>query len=312
MRERFLSKVKRGSKIAMILATSTLLIAGSTVKWAEAFWYPELAIDFVESFKILLVAPIEFVVGVWLLSGLYKKTAMLAAAVLFGLFAVYLLTLLGRNEGSCGCFGSFSPKPMLMFVIDLIFATCLCYGFFTTKGSAPPTRFVLGLFSIFAIGLFLSVTFVIQAYLMVVGNRNGEPIRGKSLIWVTNERPPFFSVILKHSAENDSKHQLQRAMPRKLALVIFDSNCSDCLNFIKSLSEFDEFLSMFVVYLHIGSGDASDWGFAKECLHLLQSRNESRWAVRIPAVIRYDDGKPIGVFFGKNELESYKWIDASQ
>ena len=70
------------------------------------------------------ITGIEFLLGVWILSGFRLSTSALGAALLNTFYAGWVaLTLLrGLTLSNCGCFGVFFPQPLTWFtpVEDLV------------------------------------------------------------------------------------------------------------------------------------------------------------------------------------------------
>lgn len=93
-----------------------------------------------ESYEFFLIQiPLEFALGVWMLSGLFRKAAWLAGTLAyFGFIFVTLAKALGGLE-SCGCFGQIHVNPWItLFAIDVPFFLLL--AIFRPKGEKllPP------------------------------------------------------------------------------------------------------------------------------------------------------------------------------
>ncbi len=67
----------------------------------------------------LAVVAAEFVVGGWLLSGVAKPLAWLAAVVLFTTFAIVSGYLGVIGQARCGCFGAIEASPWAAFGVDV-------------------------------------------------------------------------------------------------------------------------------------------------------------------------------------------------
>lgn len=69
---------------------------------------------------LILTVEFELALGIWLLSGLFKKAAWLAAISCFSLFSVITLYKGLTGYVSCGCFGKVPVNPWItLFAIDL-------------------------------------------------------------------------------------------------------------------------------------------------------------------------------------------------
>jgi len=69
---------------------------------------------------LILQVELELALGIWLLSGLFKKAAWLAAISCFGVFSLVTLYKGITGAESCGCFGKVHVNPWItLFAIDL-------------------------------------------------------------------------------------------------------------------------------------------------------------------------------------------------
>lgn len=93
-----------------------------------------------ESWEFLLVQiPAEFALGVWMVSGLFRKAAWLAGTCAYAFFiAVTLFKALAGAE-SCGCFGQVHVDPWItLFSIDIPFFLLLAVFFPRGQKLLPP------------------------------------------------------------------------------------------------------------------------------------------------------------------------------
>jgi hypothetical protein len=67
----------------------------------------------------------EILLGVWLMSGVYRPAAWLAAVGTFSLFALISGYLGWMGQANCGCFGVIRASPWAAFTIDVIALTLL-------------------------------------------------------------------------------------------------------------------------------------------------------------------------------------------
>ena len=126
------------NKIIMTLA-GLLLIAAAVLKFHEmlSICVPSWRTNptgFWESYEFLLIQiPLEFALGVWMVSGLFRKAAWLAGTLAyFGFIFVTIFKVVTGAE-SCGCFGQVHFDPRItLFVIDIPFFLLLAV--FRPKG----------------------------------------------------------------------------------------------------------------------------------------------------------------------------------
>jgi len=113
----------------MTVAGMVLLIA-SALKIHQLLTEPIISRGFWESWEFFLIQiPLELGLGIWLVSGLFRKAAWLLAVLAFGLFIGVTLQkgLIGAE--SCGCFGRVQVNPWItlsaidipLFLLLLIF-----------------------------------------------------------------------------------------------------------------------------------------------------------------------------------------------
>ena len=79
----------------------------------------------------LMVTGIEWVLGVWVLSGWRLATGALAALVLYAGYALLMTLSLvrGLDLANCGCYGVFFPRPLRWYspLEDLVLVG-MCYA----------------------------------------------------------------------------------------------------------------------------------------------------------------------------------------
>jgi hypothetical protein len=121
--------MRKINAVVMTLA-GLLLIAAAILKAHEnlTIYFPSWHEKGVwESWEFFLVQiPVEFALGVWMVSGLFRKASWLAGtAAYWGFVGVTLYKALGGAE-SCGCFGQIQVNPWItLFAIDVPFALLL-------------------------------------------------------------------------------------------------------------------------------------------------------------------------------------------
>lgn len=174
----------RKMNIIMMTLAGLLLIAASVLKFQEMLsicvpswdanaaylmqtaekagrsmpvWKANL-LGFWESYEFLLIQiPLEFALGVWMVSGLFRKAAWIAGTLAyFGFIIVTLVKALIGLE-SCGCFGQVHVDPWLtLWMVDVPFFLLL--AIFWPRGCKllpppwPNKFYLLGVF-ILTIGL---------------------------------------------------------------------------------------------------------------------------------------------------------------
>ncbi len=105
--------------ILKILAV--ILLVSAVLKGWELLTLPMAEIDIWSNrpFQIFVVQ-FEIALGIWLISGMFKKAAWVAALGCFTVFSVMTVYLGLTGAASCGCFGPVKVNPWItLFVIDV-------------------------------------------------------------------------------------------------------------------------------------------------------------------------------------------------
>lgn len=105
--------------------------------------------------------PLELGLGIWLVSGLFRKAAWMIAVLAFGLFIVVTLQKGLVGADSCGCFGRVKVNPWITFsVIDIpIFLGLLIFRPKGLKLLPPPWPSALHFFGV-AIPTFMAFAII--------------------------------------------------------------------------------------------------------------------------------------------------------
>jgi len=105
--------MKSANKIVTAVAGLVLIIA-SALKIEQLLTVPIISTGFWESWEFFLIQiPLELGLGIWLLCGLFKKAAWLAAVISFALFIAVTLQKALAGYESCGCFGRVDVNPWI-------------------------------------------------------------------------------------------------------------------------------------------------------------------------------------------------------
>jgi len=111
---------KTGNRIVTIIA-GFLLVLASALKAYHLVTVPVISPVPWESWPIFLVfIPLEMGLGIWLLSGLFKKAGWLLAVICYIVFTLSTLYRGLIGEESCGCFGPIDVNPWItLFAVDV-------------------------------------------------------------------------------------------------------------------------------------------------------------------------------------------------
>jgi len=102
------------------VAVGAILLAAAGLKTHQLATRPLVGTDLFSSRWLLgLQVQFELVLGVWLLSGLWRRLAWAAGLVCFVGFSIITLVKGIRGDPTCGCFGVVPVDPWLTLVLDL-------------------------------------------------------------------------------------------------------------------------------------------------------------------------------------------------
>ncbi|MFA5784963.1 MAG: MauE/DoxX family redox-associated membrane protein, partial [Phycisphaerae bacterium] len=108
--------MKIANRIVMTLA-GLLLIVASALKAYQMLTEPIVSKGLWESWEFFLVTvPLEMSLGIWLVSGLFRKAAWLFGTLSFGFFVGVTAYKALTGELSCGCFGTVSVDPWITLI----------------------------------------------------------------------------------------------------------------------------------------------------------------------------------------------------
>lgn len=98
-----------------------VLIVASILKAHQLLSEPIISTGFWESWAFFVIQiPLELGLGIWLVSGLFKKAAWLIVLMAFALFIGVTLQKTLAGAESCGCFGTIHVKPWItLSTIDI-------------------------------------------------------------------------------------------------------------------------------------------------------------------------------------------------
>lgn len=109
-----------------------LLLAAAVMKGYQLLTEPVANKD-IWTNRAFMIFTVEFEIalGIWLLSGIYKKLSWLAALLCFSMFSIITFYKGITGADSCGCFGSAQINPWVtLFAVDLpVIVALLIFGY---------------------------------------------------------------------------------------------------------------------------------------------------------------------------------------
>jgi thiol-disulfide isomerase/thioredoxin len=105
----------------VMTVTGLVLIVASALKAHQMLTVPIVSQGLWESWVFFLIAvPLEMGLGIWLVSGLFRKAGWLLGVLSFGFFIGVTAYKAVAGELSCGCFGTVSVNPWItLLTIDV-------------------------------------------------------------------------------------------------------------------------------------------------------------------------------------------------
>ena len=112
--------MKIASKIVMLVAGLFLIVAAG-FKVHQLLTVPLPVEPLIDTWLFSIIQiPFELGLGIWLVSGLFRKAGWLLAVIGFGCFIGITTWRFKTGQISCGCFGSFKVDPKTtLFIIDI-------------------------------------------------------------------------------------------------------------------------------------------------------------------------------------------------
>ncbi len=89
----------------------------------------------------LVITGLEWLLGVWILSGWWLATGALAALVLNAIYAIWMTLSLfrGLDLANCGCYGAFFPQPLRWYLpLEDLVLVGICYALQTSARKVTP------------------------------------------------------------------------------------------------------------------------------------------------------------------------------
>jgi len=279
---------KNTDKVVLKILGLLLLVAAIMKGW-QLLVEPVANKD-IWSNRLFLIFTVEFelALGIWLISGLFKKAAWLVAVVCFSLFSVITLYKGLSGADSCGCFGAVTVNPWItLFVVDLPAVVGLLFSGakeFCLVEVFRPWKLLCPLPKIkYAAGVFilgLAVVGVSGPLLLLnePAKETAEYVVLEPENWVGKELP-----ILEHIDIGD---QLKNG---KWLILFYHYDCPDCGKAMEELGQMAKDLEGNEDILQIAFVEVPPYGATMidkntNCV-LGQLENSKEWFVTTPAVV---------------------------
>lgn len=274
-----------------------LLLTAAVMKGWQLLTEPVANTD-IWTNRYFLIATVEFEIalGLWLLSGIFKKLAWLATLACFTVFSVITLYKGVSGAASCGCFGSVQINPWItLFVIDIpaclllmIFRQVELKVSFITKPFEllKPLPGKLHFVSMFAVGVIILAVTTSVLYFNEPKSVTSTYELLKPETWVGKRLP-----ILDHI---DIADQLRTG---NWLVLLYHHDCPDCIETISKFEQIAAEIEGNEDFLQIAFIEVPPYGGAIEtnCVYGKLS-DIKEWFVTTPATVLLTHGKVLSTW----------------
>jgi len=279
-----------------------LLLAGAMLKGWQLLVEPTVD-NSIWSYRPFLILAVEFelALGIWLLSGLFKKAAWFISLLCFSFFSLVTIYKAITGAESCGCFGSVQVNPWVtLFAIDL--PALVALAVFRPKGEkffAPLPSF----FRFAGIASFGLITLVTTSAVLAFN----EPAKVTSSYevlgpetWIGQPLP-----VLKHI---DIGEKLAKG---KWLLIFYRHDCQACKEEFQKYEQSARELARIPTGPHVAfveippyGGPGKNFLSSKTLCPVGRLSDAKKWFVQTPQIITIDDGRVVKVRQGRTATSS--------
>ena len=286
------------------------LIVASTLKVHQLITEPIISKGFWESWEFFLIQiPLEMGLGLWLISGLFRKAGWLLGLIAYcGFIGVTLFKSL-TGEASCGCFGVVKVNPWItLTAIDIpIF---LLLAIFRPKGEKllPPPWPRLAHFLAIAIPTFILLPSI--EYLLIT-NKQAKPnvedwVSKTSKTVITESNLPAGQAaqnIWPLLKDINIQHKLRAGV---WIVLMYHYDCPDCAKAVPKYEEMYKSLQGNEGTPNFAFVEMPPYGNKDQQLISPDSKvvrgflnNTQKWFFQTPVVVVLDNGAVLKAWEGK-------------
>lgn len=265
-----------------------LLVTAAMLKGHELLTLPVANKD-LWSYRpfLILQVELELALGLWLLSGLFKRLTWKITLACFGLFCNVTLYKALTGAASCGCFGRIHVDPWVTLLAIDVPAVCLLLLFPIRKSSDASIRVTRVAWRpvVYTVLLLIAGVGITTTALVL-----HEPARVTAEFEVL-EPGTWVDKPLPIMAHMDQADQLQQD---NWVIMLFHHDCPDCE---KTMPAFEQIADNFVGnedILKLALVEIPPYGYdedAHDCACLLARMDRSKkWMVTTPSVLMLTNG----------------------
>lgn len=303
-----------------------LLIVASILKAHEILTEPVMSKGFWESWLFFVIQiPLELGLGIWLVSGLFRKAAWLLATISFAGFIGVTLWKGITGQASCGCFGKIQVNPWItLFAMDVpVFLLLLIFRPKGEKLLPPPwphpAHFIpVAMVTCLLLGALVPTLVFNKPGDEGIGRGGQQYIVIKPDNWTSSESGPQHSFDAAGAQESDFAEKISGNIPSwqlmlehidiaeqlksgAVVVLFYHWDCPDCKDAIPLYEQYSRQLSSAaddqIKFAFINAppyGTESQEIVSKDTSAMVGRLDESRkWIFETPLIFLLSDGKLI-------------------
>jgi thiol-disulfide isomerase/thioredoxin len=286
------------------VVTGLVLIVASVLKIHQLLTEPIISKGFWESWLFFVIQiPLELGLGIWLVSGLFRKAAWMIAVLAFGLFIAVTLQKGLTGAESCGCFGRVKVNPWItLLVIDIpLFLGLVIFRPKGLKLLPPPWPKAAHFFGV-AIPTFIAFSVIIP---LLIFNKPADKTEKYEVVkpeeWIRKEKQAYKEwSMLKHIDIADS-------LRSNVAIVMFYSTeCETCHEAIPLYDRMGRDMagnedSIRFAFIEVPPYASKQDSLVPDDTPCLRGKLDSskRWFIQTPLVVVVKDGVAVKFWEGE-------------
>ena len=287
----FFSKIQERKSDVILKLLGLLLLIAAILKGWQLLTVPNVKNDlWSHRLFFILAVEVELSLGIWLLSGVFKKAAWIATVSCFSLFSIITLYKGLSGAESCGCFGSIHVNPRVtLFAIDL--PALIALAIFRPKNKRLfepfPQRARLVTIGCLKFAIFI-ITIAILVFNKPAKTTSSYEVLGPET-WVRKKLP-----ILEHI---DIGTQLKES---NWIALFYHHDCQDCIEAITKCEQMSQELTgngniLQVAIIEVPPYDQKFTNRNSPCLFGCIS-DDKKWFISTPLIVLLQKGMVVAVW----------------
>ncbi len=288
------------ANIIVMWITGIVLLVASALKIHQLLTEPIISKTFWESWEFFLIQiPLEAGLGIWLISGLFRKAGWLIVLIAFGGFIGVTLYKGFIGAESCGCFGAVHVNPWVtLAAVDIpIFILLVIFRPKGCKLFPPPWPKPAHFFAI-AIPTFILLPAI--EYILIT---NKPPLKtDKYEVVDTNEWTTSEQNLWPMLEYVDIREQLQTGL---WVILMYHYDCPDCAQAIPEYEQIHKSLKGNENAINFAFIEIPPYGNEKQQMVSPDSEvvcgrlsDKKKWFLQTPVAVVLDNGQALKAWEG--------------